>query len=542
MKRIKLSRMIVSALLVVVLIFGSKTVYSSASGTTDIEDVRITGYRTAGDDIFVYISGMSSASKEDISVQIGTERNVEFEVVNAEDVRIRTLMILDNSHSTRDHWGKGAPALKLMDDLVDAHRNGEEFSLITYSTQREKLIDYTDDTAAVKQVIDSVEFANQESYLINTRYEELKKTADAGDGCYYRIILIGDGVQDTERTYQESEMENLLKRAGIPVYSVAVDTSKGYNDNSKEIGMMESYSRTSRARSWVVSGEDSHDQIVRDLVTDGNMICLKITPPWDMRTGGIYSGEMKIVFQGASSTLRLEGFTMPMASGDAPAEPTAEPTKAEATPTPTEEPTPTPAPVEEEEEDDEEEPEEEESSWIQDNLILVIIAGSVLAAALIAGAVALIIKKKRDEDEKNKWRYLPENSMPPAASAVPVQQMPGSAQDDRTAFLWEPGQAQAQSRIVLTETDAPGRVFGCATAESIVIGRKLPADIVLDHDKAVSARHCMISRRNGEYYLMDLGSANGTYYNGKEVSGEQKIESGGILTLGRGKYRFSTEA
>jgi adenylate cyclase len=55
-------------------------------------------------------------------------------------------------------------------------------------------------------------------------------------------------------------------------------------------------------------------------------------------------------------------------------------------------------------------------------------------------------------------------------------------------------------------------------AESCVLGRAKGCQIVVD-DSRVSRRHAMIHRQGaGEFWLVDLGSANGTRLNGRHVS------------------------
>ena len=55
-------------------------------------------------------------------------------------------------------------------------------------------------------------------------------------------------------------------------------------------------------------------------------------------------------------------------------------------------------------------------------------------------------------------------------------------------------------------------------AESCVLGRSKGSQVVVD-DTRVSRRHAMIHRQGaGEFWLVDLGSANGTQLNGRHVS------------------------
>src|SRR5438067_541659 len=58
--------------------------------------------------------------------------------------------------------------------------------------------------------------------------------------------------------------------------------------------------------------------------------------------------------------------------------------------------------------------------------------------------------------------------------------------------------------------------------ETTTIGRLKSNSIVID-DSSVSLMHAKITRKNGEYYLKDLNSTNGTIVNGQAV-GEAKLK------------------
>ncbi len=67
---------------------------------------------------------------------------------------------------------------------------------------------------------------------------------------------------------------------------------------------------------------------------------------------------------------------------------------------------------------------------------------------------------------------------------------------------------------------------------TLVFGRTLGADIVLDWDLLVSSRHCKIQKDQNSYVLHDLGSTNGSFVNGKLVK-SQVLEIGDEITLGK---------
>lgn len=64
------------------------------------------------------------------------------------------------------------------------------------------------------------------------------------------------------------------------------------------------------------------------------------------------------------------------------------------------------------------------------------------------------------------------------------------------------------------------------------IGRNAENSIVID-DGFVSGSHAEISFNQGAWWLMDVGSTNGTQINGQPVQGKAQLQSGDIVSFGR---------
>ena len=69
------------------------------------------------------------------------------------------------------------------------------------------------------------------------------------------------------------------------------------------------------------------------------------------------------------------------------------------------------------------------------------------------------------------------------------------------------------------------------SGEPLSIGRSREADIPLLDDKA-SRVHCGIRLSEGQFYLKDLKSRNGTYINGQRVEDTVKIQPGDRIQVG----------
>jgi FHA domain/zinc-ribbon domain len=72
--------------------------------------------------------------------------------------------------------------------------------------------------------------------------------------------------------------------------------------------------------------------------------------------------------------------------------------------------------------------------------------------------------------------------------------------------------------------------------ERTTIGRSPDCDIFLD-DVTVSRRHAVLVGREGEFYVEDQGSLNGTFLNRQRIDSSRRIEDGDELQIG--KYRLT---
>ncbi|MEI6645402.1 MAG: adenylate/guanylate cyclase domain-containing protein [bacterium] len=69
------------------------------------------------------------------------------------------------------------------------------------------------------------------------------------------------------------------------------------------------------------------------------------------------------------------------------------------------------------------------------------------------------------------------------------------------------------------------------SAPLLTIGRVPPNDIIVPHPK-VSRNHAMIRMlQSGEYYLIDIGSTNGTQLNGKRIVVPMLLKDGDVITI-----------
>ncbi len=73
--------------------------------------------------------------------------------------------------------------------------------------------------------------------------------------------------------------------------------------------------------------------------------------------------------------------------------------------------------------------------------------------------------------------------------------------------------------------------------EPVTIGRHPECDVVLN-DQEVSRQHAEVRLDDGQFFLIDLGSLNGTKVNGAGAKAPRPLEDGDTITIGVHSIRF----
>lgn len=93
------------------------------------------------------------------------------------------------------------------------------------------------------------------------------------------------------------------------------------------------------------------------------------------------------------------------------------------------------------------------------------------------------------------------------------------------------GGSRRGSRLVFVRSESQAGLH-FAVADSVVLGKSPDADVPID-DPYASEFHLRITRRRGKLSASDLGSANGTYLNGRRLRNPVDLARGDALQVGR---------
>jgi hypothetical protein len=149
---------------------------------------------------------------------------------------------------------------------------------------------------------------------------------------------------------------------------------------------------------------------------------------------------------------------------------------------------------------------------------------------------------------KPKPQPQPAAVQPPPAVLEPPAEPVDAQPEPIPAAIPEPGprpvaaplpfpvEVEGTSSAPVLVVDDPGDshlVAGAAVhlGHGLHIGRAPENDLVLD-SPAISRQHAYIGPRADAWLLVDKGSANGTFVNGRRVTGPQELHDGDVVTLG----------
>jgi len=105
----------------------------------------------------------------------------------------------------------------------------------------------------------------------------------------------------------------------------------------------------------------------------------------------------------------------------------------------------------------------------------------------------------------------------------------------------KPVPPQATQKLKIVAMNAPEYFEIVIDRDVVVIGKKAElVDAVIPFNKMISRKHCKITRNNGNYYITDEGSANGTYVNRVRLAPGQprQINRGDVIRLSDSDFQI----
>lgn len=505
------------------------------------EDIRLMQTIEREDSLQIYVSNEKTVKSA--VVQIGRDicENVEIRTAEQADTDIHTIFLLDNSLSITE---SNRQKIKSLLQSYISHKNQHEaISLYLFGEDGQALVEDSMDSAALEEAVEKITYINQDSWLTDVVYEEVKKRQE--DKIYTRFVVISDGVDNKAIGYTEEELQLLLKETGFPLYAIGCV----YKENQERLEHFFALSRRTAGKGFLLDNDEDMAEIENKILQDGNVPCIIVPIPEALKDGSEKSVLIKLETGNGTAELRTTA-QMPFGKYRQTEGETGKETEIE---TETDSIVPSEA-VEMAPEETEtlQKPDQDmEVDWI------TIIATAAIVVAVIAFLVIRQQGRRKDSGQTtvkkkafSEARPLPEVQISEKAEADGGET--GFIDSGETHLMFDEGETQfmgcdagtgSMDREVMLlrmqDMDRPEKVFQYPVFDEVLVGRAAEGNhIVLDYERSVSGRQCRICAKGDRIFVENLSNVNVTDLNGHKITRETQLHSGDILKLGRLRMRI----
>ncbi|MDR2357140.1 MAG: FHA domain-containing protein [Oscillospiraceae bacterium] len=433
-------------------------------------------------------------------------------------VAVRTTLLVDISTSIPSKARGNVKAY--IDSLIESIGENEQYKIVAFGEHMSVLHDFSSDRYDLAGAAEKIAFDGNQSRIYDAVFNTIPAIGpiDAAP-CYYRTIVITDGVDDTASGVTKEELFLKLQSETYPIDVISVSSSP-QSESNKDLAAL---TRISGGRYVNLNAESDVSALRTTLSADG-IFWLRAAVPGALLDGSTRQVDISDGSNSVRFDVKFPVFDVPVTTtpvGDAfPSETTSdiEPPERDA-------PEPTP------EDDDEDEGAEEGDvetpeapRFALGNIPTTALIGTGAAVVIIAAAVTailIILKKKK---------------------AVPVRRSPGAggpvgtglSSAGMTEFVFSPhtddiGGAGISVRLYNQKNTA--QIWNVNLTSGAVIGRDPDCHVHIA-DSSVSRRQCRLYM-DASASVENLSNSNITRLNGKPLGAPSPIRAGDELKFGR---------
>lgn len=470
----------------------------------------------------VFLSG--SLETENLSCMIA---NQEAEITGSGaladmGVTIRTVLLVDVSTSIPEE--ARAAVLSLINTLIETIRQTEQYQIATFGEQLKVLQDFTSDRYDLARAAEAIQFADQMSTIYDAVYNTIPETQPIDGGpCYYRTVIITDGVDEADTGVTVQELYLKLQSSTYPIDVVAVSRSAPAGQN-QELGAL---TRISGGQYYTLAA-DSDTTALAGALDRNEMYWVRAAVPGSLLDGVV----RQVDITDGAHTVQFDS-KFPVYSGPAAeSAPPKESAGAEATQDPAQAQSGTESP---EAEPTGGAPDEAEAVGSALNIpILLLIVATVAVAVIVLVIVIIAVNAGKKGKEKpvqgqklnpmpapNQSRAVAPPKIPPTAPATDASQ---------PTFVLQ-GEGGGEICIRLHNAQMPNETWEFTLQQDVLVGRSLDCQLRLS-EASVSRVQCKIFKR-GDVMVENISHANVTKLNNQILTAPAVLRRGDMLTCGR---------
>ncbi len=415
----------------------------------------------------------------------------------------QTLVLVDNDATVSDVNQK---IVKTTLKYLFYHKKEDRtFCLNTYEHDILADEDYNDDVNDLVCEVDNLEFTPKDSNLCDTISEVIGRWK-ASDFACRDILVFSDGVEGAATGHEKEEMYYLLENSGYPVYVVMLSQE----NNAAERKSLSAIATTSGGKLFETDFKGSDAGIDRQLTE----MIFSAMDEYALVHWKEYEEEDEDQAESETSEEIVTDNTTESADAMEESEP-----------------------VQEIGESGKVIYEYDESRGFFESRGALILAAVLILAGLIVGILGgfILMKRrraeydagphpKRGDDEEEYFEDFELNG---------VETVMLGGDSGGTRLLDTNGKL-----VTLTDCES-SRAYRIVLCGSMSVGRG-GCDVTITGDDALSKRHCELYEDEGEVYVKDLASSNGTKVNGVRISAI-KLKNDDRLTIGARTYAVGIE-
>lgn len=457
-----------------------------------------------GKNIDLYLS--TELDESTLSVKVANQLAEVFDsgIISNEEVTIRSTVLVDVSTSVP--YAARDKVLEFIGYKIENIAKNEEMKIVTFGDQIKVLQDFTSDRYDLEKSVENIAYTGQESAIYDAIYNTIPKIESGNEeACFYRTIVITDGVDYSAQGITKEELYMRLQAETYPVDVVCVSSEKTDVSN-KDLSAL---SRISSGRYFDVNPESDAFQLVSNMSVSG-YFWIRAEVPAQLLDGSTRQVDILDANNSISFDMKMSVVDVPPTenqfSEQSNSPSTGENSVSSSSSTASDQ-------VSVSASSDEI---DEQNLNFNTSMLLIIIAGIAVVAVVILMVAVTVVKKKDNMSNRSEHQIKTSQNN----SAV-----------EKTEFL---GEMESGNRYVIkiSNISNPSENWILDVNDEIIIGRADSCAVKFT-EKSVSREQCKISIGGSGLVIMNLSGSNTTKLNGVNIISEMLLHPADTIRFGR---------